>query len=148
MADHFTNLDALWLRQLADHLDAHGQGLVEDTGINRLRLIAQHLQSMDEKLAVLQGNRTYDQGWADAHRTILGRSNIVANNPEGEDAIGAAIIKQINTLEAQGRIKRVPLGERALEDQPHKFNAPLRRKPAPAKPTPAVDLDLSFLGDL
>lgn len=139
MKDHFTNMDALWLSQLADSF----RGEPEEA---RLRLIAQHLQSMDEKLCVLQANRTYDQGWADAHRSIMARSNIIADNPAGEDAIGAQIIKQINSLEAQGKVKRIALGERALEDKPDKFNAPIRR-PKP-KAVPSVDLDLSFLGDL
>jgi len=148
VADHFTNLDALWLQSYVDGSFTPRSALEQAECNARMLLIAQHLQSMEEKLVALQSNRTYDQGWADAHRTILGRSNIVANNPAGEDAIGAQIIKQINSLEAQGKIKRVPLGERALEDAPHKFNAPLRRKAEPAKPVPAIDLDLSFLGEL
>lgn len=139
----FTNLDAMWLSELAAGTTV--KLALGDERLARLHLIAQHLQSMDEKLAILQNNRTYDQGWADAMRTVMGRSNIVADNPVGEDAIGAAIIKQINTLEAQGKVKRIALGERALDDKPDKFNAPLRKTP---KALPSVDLDLSFLGDL
>ena len=139
MVDNFTNLDALWLSQLADSLPRE-QAATQ----SRLRLIAQHLQSMDERIAVLQNNRTYEQGWADAQRQILGRSNIV--NPPEEDARGQEILALIDKRVAEGRVKRVPLGERALDDQPHVFNAPLRRKPT--KATPAISLDLSGLDEL
>lgn len=154
MPDTFTNLDAMWLQQLADRTAQGDSSVVLANGVEaRLRLIAQHLQSMDERLAVLQGNQSFAQGYAASEARMLARSNIVAN-PEGEDDTGRSILEQINRRVAEGNLKRVPLGERALDDKPDKFNAPFasrtgfKKQREAAKPVPAIDLDLSFLGEL
>lgn len=158
MTDHFTNMDSLWLQMLSDRLrenpameDELGYvSLNLDEVFARLRSIAQNLQSLDERNQVLSSNRSYADGYAAAEAAMRRRSNVLVN-PEGEDVHGASILDQINRRVAEGNLKKIALGERALEDKPHEFNAPVRRKPQAAKPkaaVPSVDLDLSFLGDL
>jgi hypothetical protein len=148
MTDHFTNMDAIWLSELAQGLEWGDEGaLHNNAAIARLRAIASNLQSLDDRVVALQ-SRTYEDGWAAAMATIYARSNVLPN-PEGEDATGKAIMSQIDRLAAEGRVKRYALGERALDDQPHRFNAPVRRKPAPSKPSiPDIDLDLDFLKEI
>lgn len=143
MTNHFTNMDSLWLQMLADSytLGDEDQGSIR----NRLMVIAQNLQRMDELNQTLSNNRSYADGYAAAEAAMRRRSNVLVN-PEGEDERGASLLAQINKRVAEGNLKRIALGERALEDKPHEFNARVRK--APAKPKPAIDLDLSFLGDL
>lgn len=142
----FTNLDALWLSHFADGLDLQPD---RNAAVARLRLIAQHIQSLDDKnaaLASLQG-KGYAEGVRDAEARMRQRSNVLSN-PAGEDDTGAAIISQINRLEAEGRVKRAALGERTLDDKPHLFNGPLKRGHKPVRSTEVLDLDLSSLDDL
>lgn len=137
----FTNIDALYLSQLADTFERDDAATCA-----RLRRIAQNLQSLDERVQVLSNLPTdYAAGYAAAEAAMRRRSNILSN-PEGEDAKGESILEQINRRVAEGNLKRIALGERALDDRPHEFNAP-RRKAAKSS-VPPVDLDLSFLGDL
>jgi hypothetical protein len=162
MTDHFTNMDAIWLNELVDALGQEGTILaslkfMEFEGEEgawftseteaRLRTIARNLQSLDDRVVALQ-SRTYEDGWAAAMATIYARSNVLPN-PEGEDATGKAIMSQIDRLAAEGRVKRYALGERALDDQPHRFNAPVRRAAKPPKASmPDIDLDLDFLKEI
>lgn len=136
--NNFTNLDALWLDQLADY-----HGGTDPNTANRLRLIAQHIQSLDERNQVLSNNQTYQSGYAAAMRELRARSNV---EPQSVDDGQTTIFDQIDKLAKAGKVKRVPFGTRALDDKPHEFNAPIRKKrEEAAKPS---GLDLSFLGDL
>lgn len=140
-----TNLDALWLRQLADRL-REGDSLRHTNEVEaRLRSIANNLQRLDEANAVLTQHRDFDAGYAEAMRQMLARSN-VAQNPEGEDAVGERILEGIAAFEKSGRVKRVPAGKRALEDKPHQFNG--RRPKVPSSQRPKIQLDLSILEDI
>lgn len=138
-----TNLDALWLLAHADAFDAASP---EENAIKaRLIAIATNLQRMDEANAILSANRTYLQGVADERARQHNRSNILSN-PDGEDVTGAAILAQIERRMAEGGVKKVALGVRALEDKPHMFNAPIKKPQAgaKAKAKPAADLDLNL----
>lgn len=139
----FTNLDALWLANFAD---SFSPGNPEENHIHaQLLAIAGRLQRLDETNALLSQNTEYARGYAAAEAAMRRRSNILTN-PEGEDAIGASILSDIERRVAEGRVRRIPQGERGLEDNPHLFNAPVRRKPKRAEPT--LSLDLSSLDDL
>lgn len=127
----FVNLDSMWLANLAD--DFRGD---DDEIAARLLRIAEHLQSLDNRVAAL-GNG-YEQGVRDATARMRARSNILSENPEA-DAEGEAILEQLTSI----KVKHIPMGVRALDDRPHEFNAPVKKK---AKPT--IDLDLSFLEEL
>lgn len=141
----FTNLDSLWL---AMHVDSFDRASPEENEIAaRLLRIAENLQRMDEQNAALVANNSFEQGYATAEARMRRRSNILAN-PEGEDAEGNAIIAQINQRVKAGGVRKVPLGERALDDKPHEFNGPRRAREKPIGAVPAVDLDLDFLGEL
>lgn len=139
MPNSLTNMDALFLSQLAGDFDLTDPD--QAAIASRLSAIAQNLQSLDEKVQALSND--YARGLRDAEARMFRRSNILTN-PPGEDETGRSILAQINQRVAQGNVKRVPLGERALEDKPHEFNGPRRKA---AKPSPAIDLDLSFLRD-
>lgn len=149
MHQRFTNMDAMWLAALADTADQlanHGESILAEADINRLRAIANNLQSLDERNQnLMNATGGYAQGVADAEARMRRRSNVLAN-PEGEDAMGKTILEQINRRVAEGNVKKIALGERALEDAPDKFNAPLRKPKA--KAVPKIELDLDFLGDL
>lgn len=146
MPRQFTNIDSLFLVQLAGDFDIHNPD--EAAIANRLCAIAENLQTLDERnMALIGATDGYAQGYAAAEARFRARSNILAN-PEGEDERGRAILDQINQRVAQNNVKRIPLGERALDDKPHEFNGPARKRPAATKPLPAVDLDLDFLEGL
>lgn len=142
MAQVFTNMDALFLRMVAEG----SEGQLDNNTRSRLLVIAENLQSLDDRVAALQSlpstSGTYAEGYAAAEARMRARSNILSN-PEGEDATGAAIIKQIDRLAAEGKVKRIALGERALDDKPDKFNAPYRK--AKATSSLNIQLDLSDL---
>lgn len=149
MSNHFTNMDSLWLQMLRGMVNT-GEVMVAGNEkaneiMTRLDAIAGNLQRMDEANQILSNNRTYEQGYAAAEAAMRRRSNILPN-PEGEDEHGKSILEQINKRVAEGNLKKIALGERALEDKPHEFNARVRTAKPKAKPT--IDLDLSFLGDL
>ena len=143
------NIDARWLADFAAEIEWDHS----DETVSRLLAIAGNLQRLDEANQILSNNRTYDQGVRDAEARMRRRSNVLSN-PEGEDAKGAAILRQINAA----AVTRVPTGARALDDKPHEFNTrftgksgftPAKQAKAKAnKADPAVALDLSFLGDL
>jgi hypothetical protein len=135
---NLTNIDALWLASLAERFGDNG-----DADASRLRAIANNLQGLDETNQNLSNARTYADGYATAELRMHRRSNILTN-PDGEDTVGKAILAQIDQRVASGNVKRLALGERGLEDQPHTFNGPTRRK----APAPTLSIDLSFLGDL
>jgi hypothetical protein len=66
--DHFVNMDAIWLKSLAEttfmpHVDSH----IDQQVAARLLQIARNLQSMDE----------YSRGWNDHKNSNLARSNLV-----------------------------------------------------------------------
>jgi hypothetical protein len=146
MPRSFTNIDSLYLVQLADDFDVHypDEALIA----NRLLAIAENLQSLDERnMALMTASGGYAQGVADAEARIRRRSNVLTN-PEGEDAKGASILEQINRRVAEGNLKKIAMGERALDDAPDKFNAPRRKAPAKPQAVPDVSLDLDFLRDL
>lgn len=136
-----TNLDALWLRQLSDEFARDDSSVAA-----RLLRIADNLQRLDEQNALLKQNQSFEAGVAAAEARMRARSNLLPANPEGEDAEGASLLDQINRRVAEGNVRRIAAGERALEDKPHLFNAPRRRQAKPK--TPTIDLDLDFLGDL
>ena len=144
----FTNMDSRALAQLAEDFQRDDSA----TAAMLLR-IADNLQRLDEANQILSNNRTYEQGVADAEARMRRRSNVL-ENPDGEDDRGAAILRQIDQRVAEGNVKKLALGERALEDKPHMFNGPAPRKAKPAaKPTTStlpteLKLDLTFLGDL
>lgn len=141
----FTNMDAMWLSAFADDLDSEW-GVDNKEKSSRLRAIANNIQSLDERNQnLMNATGGYAQGVADAEARMRRRSNVLAN-PEGEDAMGKTILEQINRRVAEGNVKKIALGERALDDAPDKFNAPLRKPKA--KPVPKIELDLDFLGDL
>lgn len=145
MAQSYTNLDAMWLSTHAEGFDPRSP---EENAIRaRLLRIAGNLQRLDEQNQALASNNSYEQGYAAAEARMRRRSNILTN-PEDEDAEGSAIISQINARVASGRVQKVPLGERALDDAPDKFNARKRAGSAKAKPLPDIDLDLSVLDNL
>lgn len=142
----FTNLDAMWLAMHAEGFDPASPE--ENEIAARLLRIAENLQSLDERNAILvEATGGYEQGYAAAQAAMRRRSNVLVN-PEGEDAEGATILAQINRKVAQGNVKRVPLGERALDDKPHEFNGPRKPREKPIGAVPAIELDLGFLGEL
>lgn len=140
--NNFTNLDARYLYDLVTDIE-------DDETQARLLRIAENLQRMDERNAILASKSSYADGIRDAELRMKRRSNIL-NNPEGESEAGSAIIDQIDRAVAQGKVRRIPYGERALEDKPDTFNGRKVRPPTQAakQPVPAITLDLDFLGDL
>lgn len=139
----FTNLDSMWLSAHAEGFDPASP---EENAIRaRLIRIAENIQRLDELNAALTNNQSYEQGYAAAEARMRRRSNILSN-PAGEDEKGSAIIEQINKRVASGQVKKVPLGERALDDAPERFNAPRRQGATRAEPV--IDLDLSALDNL
>ncbi len=146
MPRSFTNMDSLWLVALADSFSPN---LEDEAPIHaRLLAIAENIQGLDEKNQnLINATDGYAQGYAAAEAAMRRRSNILSN-PEGEDATGKAILDQINRRVAENNVKRIPLGERALDDKPHEFNGPRKRAAPVSKPLPKVDLDLDFLEDL
>lgn len=146
MPRQFTNIDALYLISLADTFTGDED---QDAIASRLRTIAENIQSLDERnMNLIGATDGYAQGYAAAEAAMRRRSNILTN-PEGEDERGKTILEQINRRVAEGNVKKIALGERALDDAPDKFNAP--RRTAPAKPkaaVPAINLDLDFLKEL
>lgn len=143
----FTNIDAMWLAQLAE---GFSPAQPDEAAIHaRLLRIASNVQGLDERNQMLShtGDNTYAAGYAAAEARMRRRSNVLAN-PEGEDETGKSILDQINRRVAENNVKRYAVGERALEDKPHMFNGPMRRAPAKAKATPKIDLDLDFLNGI
>lgn len=110
MAKTYVNLDAQWLAELAAQLDVPGTGSSETA---RLLQIADHLESMDEKLRNLQSARTYEDGRRDERIAMLGRSNLpvqsVEINPELAKAIAAA------------PVKKIPAKTKAPKERPEEF---------------------------
>lgn len=143
----FTNIDSRDLCELSSRIGFATSAEQANADRTALLRIAGNLQRLDEANQILSNNRTYEQGVADAEARMRRRSNIL-ENPAGEDDTGRAILAQIDKRVAAGDVRKYELGERALDDKPDKFNAPLRRKPVPAKATPAIDLDLDFLSDM
>lgn len=148
-----TNLDALYLRQLARDLSSGHLPPPSSEASNAIQAhllrIADNLQRMDEANAILAANRTYEQGVADAEARIYARSNVLQDGPSGEQLTGGRIIDSLTSV----KVTKVPTGFRALEDKPDKFNAPFRRKAPVPEPKaeaqkPSIALDLSFLEDL
>lgn len=128
------NLDAAFLRQ-AFAPNSDGRLKMGEEFTARLLRIADNIEKLDEANA-----RAYQLGITEGLAQHMARSNIV------DEAEGKRRPMTLEQAIAGLPVKRIPMGERALEDKPDKFNAPVRRKPA--KPVPKIDLDLSFLGEI
>lgn len=101
----FVNLDAAWLAELAED-----EYIAANPATSaRLRLIAQRLESMDEKLRNLQSTKTYADGVRDERMRMLSRSNLPIQSIELTPELVAAI-------------KRTPV---------HKVTKPKPKPPAP-----------------
>lgn len=89
----FTNLDARYLAELADDID---RGMERWSDADRLRLIAMHLQSFDDK-AMKHLDGTFEAGVGFAAKAQVARSNLLRSpgrrvtNDDGETIIAAFI---------------------------------------------------------
>jgi hypothetical protein len=95
MAKTYVNLDAAWLAEFGNGLAVNG---VLDGPAARLIQIADHLESMDNKLQNLS-SRTYEDGRRDERIAMLSRSNLpiqsVELNPDLAAAMAAVPVKKI-----------------------------------------------------
>ena len=115
MSQNSINMDAQWLRDLADKIDqSYGDEYLGlgDYDIARLRNIANNLEKMDERLAA-NGHTplSFDEGFIKGMATVYARSNM---------PLGGTIKPEHapQVLEALGRapIRRIPQGVRALDE--------------------------------
>lgn len=105
---NFTNMDARWLAELSKDLLKPVVNLGASDAA-RLAAIAEHLQSMEEKLVNLQSfTATYDQGVADERARWLSRSNLPLQSVELSPELAMAMAKAATTIKPRKVSKEKP----------------------------------------
>jgi hypothetical protein len=132
----FVNLDARWLANLANAFDGEPEQA-------RLLLIAEHLQSMDEKLQNLSNSvGEFERGVQAERLRIFGRSNLPPQSVEVSPELHAALL-------ASKPVKKIARGVSAFAPLP----APKKLKEVKKISSPALNeilsglkIDLSSIG--
>lgn len=99
MSQTFTNLDAQFLFDFAEDREYDGVHNV------RFVLIAQHLQSMDEKLQNLAAARSYSDGVRDERLRILGRSNLPLQSSEISPELSMELARRATTVKPRRAVR-------------------------------------------
>lgn len=140
MPAEFVNLDARWLANLA----AAFEGEPEQA---RLLFIAEHLQSMDEKLQNLTANSNqigeFERGVQAERLRIFGRSNLPPQSVEVSPELHAMLLK------AAIPVKKIPRGVSAFDPLPAQKKVREVKKvtsPALKEILSGLKIDLSKLG--